>query len=409
MALVDVVSKSDLRQKDFFPELMSSLLMDLKEYRHAIPFCDRSMELALEQNDPLNVAEMLSREGHCYSYCGLNDEAAIPFRASLKILRNYPDEPRLTTVLIGLGNALRKSLPREAEAVWKEAAEIYAAKAHLESATPAWSNLGILCSEQGRFEEALGYFRRALEVREKSAGTPPTRVALLLNNIANCHRRKGDFVEALELIDRAIGILEGQKSVKIAAAYGTKGQILQDSGIDAEAVEWLRRSYNERKKQPNTDYETMIENIGYEIASLKRMGRQEDVAEAEARILSARAAMNDFPKAKVDVSSLTAEPAGAVLIEFAFGRKTGGRYGLRDAEAVLEQIFAILSAKALGESGSKVAIPESITLIFYGPDAEAMYKAMEQFLLDHLIFAGAVVTIRQGSNIRRQVVPGTVN
>jgi tetratricopeptide (TPR) repeat protein len=405
MALVDRISKADLP----FPELMSALLIDLHEYRRAIPFCERAVQQGLEMNDPIGVANLLSREGHCYAYCGLKDQAAIPLRAALKILRNYPQEPSLVQVLIGLGNALRKSSPSEAEELYKEAADIDVARAHLESATAAWVNLGVLYAEQGRNSEALGYYQKALDVREKSPATSPTRVAMLLNNIANCHRRSRDFDEALRLIDRATEMLKSENIPKIASAYGTKGQILQDAGNDAEAVEWLRRSYAERQKQPSPDYELMIENLGYEIASLKRLGRTEDAADAAARMAMAREEMNAFSIANVDVSALTAEPAGAVLIELAFGPRPGGRYGIRDAEAVLEQIFAILSAAKLGESGSRVATPESITLIFYGANAQAMFEAMEQFLSDHLIFAGAVASIRQGKDVRQIVIPTFAN
>jgi tetratricopeptide (TPR) repeat protein len=409
MAVVDRVSNADLPQKNLYPELMSALLMDLHEYRRAIPFCEGAVQNKLEMNEPIGVAHMLSREGHCYSYCGLKDQAAIPLRAALKILRDYPQEPTLNEVLIGLGNALRKSSPGEAEELYKEAADIHLAKAHLESATAAWVNLGVLYAEQGRNSEALDYYRRALEVREKSPGTSPIRVAMLLNNIANCHRRTRDFEQALQLIDRAIEMLNKENNPKVASAYGSKGQILQDAGNDAEAVEWLRRSYAERQKQPNPDYELIIENLGYEITSLNHLGRAEDAAEAEARMASARETMKAFPSASVDVSALTAEPAGAVLIELAFGPRPGSRYGTRDAEAVLEQIFTILSAAKLGNTGSRVVTPESITLILYGENAQAMFEAMEQFLSDHLIFAGAVVSIRQGKNVRQVVVPSIVN
>lgn len=312
-------------------------------------------------------------------------------------------------VLIGLGNALRKSSPSEAEELYKETASIHLAKAHLESATTAWVNLGVLCSEQERNSEALGYYQKALEVREKSPGTSRIRIAMLLNNIANCHRRSRDFEEALRLIDRAIEMLNSENTPKIASAYGSKGQIFHDAGNDAEAVEWLRRSYVERQKQPSPDYELLIEDLGYEITSLKRLGRTDDAAEAEARMAIAREAMKTVPSANVDVSTLTAEPAGAVLIELAFGPRPGSRYGTRDAEAVLEQLFTILSAAKLGESGGRALTPESITLILYGENAQAMFDAMEQFLSDHLIFAGAVVSIRQGKSVRQIVIPTIVN
>lgn len=410
MALVDRMADPDLPQKEPFPELMSALLTDLHEYRRAIPFCESAVQHKLDANDPIGVAGMLSREGHCYAFCGLKDQAAIPLRAALKILRNYPQEPTLPEVLIGLGNALRKSSPSEAEELYKEAADIHMAKAHLESATAAWVNLGVLYAEQERNSEALGYYQKALEVREKALGTSPIRVAMLLNNIANCHRRSRDFQDALRLVDRAIEMLKSEDTPKVASAYGTRGQILQDAGNDAEAVVWLQNSYAERLKQPSPDYGSMIENLGYEITSLRRLGRIEDAVEAETRMATAREAMKTFPSASVDVSTLSAgRPTGAVLIELAFGPRTGGRYSTRDAEAVLEQLFAILSLAKLGESGGRVVTPESITLVFYGENAQAMFAAMEQFLSDHLVFAGSVVSVRQGKDIRQVVIPGVAN
>lgn len=407
MALVDLVD--DRPRKVPFDALMSAMLMDLREYRRAIPFCERAVQQELEANEPIAVASMLSREGHCYAFCGLKGQAAIPLRAALKVLRNYPEEPTLPEVLIGLGNALRKSSPSEAEELYKEAANIHLSKAHLESATGAWTNLGVLCSEQDRNAEALDYYQKALEVREKSPRTPQVKVAMLLNNIANCHRRSRNFGEALQLIDRAINMLESEKNPKVASAYGSKGQILQDAGRDAEAVPWLQKSYAARMEQPSPDYSLAIENLEHEIASLKRLARAEEVAEAEDRLAMAKKAMQAFPDASVDLSTLNREPAGAILIELAFGIRPGGRYGKRDAETVLEQLFSILSAAKLAETGSRVMAPESITLIFYGDHGEAMFEAIEEFLSDHLLFAGAVVSIRQGQNVRRVVIPARLN
>jgi len=77
VALVDRITKADVLRKHPFDELMSALLADLHEYRRAIPFCERAVQQRLGANEPIKVAGMLSREGHCYSYCGLRDQAAI--------------------------------------------------------------------------------------------------------------------------------------------------------------------------------------------------------------------------------------------------------------------------------------------------------------------------------------------
>src|ERR1035437_1713071 len=93
MSWVDRVSNEGIRRNSPFPQLMSALLVDLLEYRRAIPFCEMAVQQELEANEPIAVAQMLSREGRCYSLCGLKDQATIPMRAALKILRDYPGEP----------------------------------------------------------------------------------------------------------------------------------------------------------------------------------------------------------------------------------------------------------------------------------------------------------------------------
>ena len=408
MPLVDDIPLA--QQTVPFHNLMSNALMDLREWRRAIPFCEQAIRLVLEreQSDPTAVAELLAREGRCYSQSGLKDHAAIPLRAALKIFRDHPGDPRLPSVLISLGNALRKSSPPEAEQCYQEAADIHAAKAQMQSATAAWVNLGILCSEQGRHSESLAHYQRALQVREQSPGTPPERIGSLLNNMANCYRRMGDFNESLQLVDRAIKLLKPEDGSPFAAACGTRGQVLHDAGRDTEAVEWLQKSYTERMRGSSPDLDALIENLEIELDSLKRLGRLQEVEAADERLARAKAAKEEAPEANVDVSALKTQADGAVMIELAFGSWSGS-YRVQDAEVIAAQLAEILEEQGAGFYGGRVVIPESTTLWFHGADAEAIFQAMEGFLKDHLICAGATVAIRQRDMLREVVIPQTVN
>lgn len=274
----------------------SGYLMARKQYRLAIPYCEQAIQLLSQQNEPLAMADILLRAGQCYNRIGLRERAAIRLRDALKILRDYPDNPHLPSVLLDLGNAIRKEDPGEAERCYQEAAEIYLAMKNPESATQAWVNLGIMCSEQGRFEESLEHYENALKVRERSTSTSPFRMGVLLNNMANCYRRMGDFAEAHTLADRAGKLLAAEEGSALAAAFGTRGLIYLDSGCDAEAVEWLQESYAENKKMPSPDFEAIAENLEKEIAALKRLGRLPEAALAEERLALARGALKDIPQ-----------------------------------------------------------------------------------------------------------------
>src|SRR5215475_666050 len=149
-----------------FSQLMATVLMNLGEYRRAIPFWDVALEQRWERNSPATMADMLWRTGECYSRTGSKDHAAVLVRGAAKFFRKQAGDPRLAAVLITLGNALRKSVAAEAEACCREAAELHAAKGQLQSATTPWMNLAILCSEQGRYEESLDLYKQVLRVRQ---------------------------------------------------------------------------------------------------------------------------------------------------------------------------------------------------------------------------------------------------
>jgi tetratricopeptide (TPR) repeat protein len=121
-------------------------------------------------------------------------------------------------------------------------------------------------------------------------------MGVLLNNMANCYRRMGDYEEAHKLADRAGKILAAEGGSALASAFGTRGLIFLDAGNDADAVEWLQESYAERKKMPSPDFEAIAENLEKEIAALNRLGRLEEVTLAEERLALAHTAMKEIPK-----------------------------------------------------------------------------------------------------------------
>lgn len=408
MALLD--ENSTRMEAVAFQEFMASVLMKLREYRRAIPFFDRAIQCELENDDPTSVAWMLAREGQCYGQMGLRDHEAVSARAALKIFRDYPGDPRLPGVLITLGNALRKSSPAEAECLYREAAEFNVAKAQLESATHAWNNLGALCAEQGRLSESLEYYKKALHVREQFPATPLASIGSLLNNMANCHRRMGNFAEAHTLLDRAIQLLERDKqegASGLPSAYGTRGLILKDELRDAEAVELFQRSYAERKNTPSPNLESIVENLEEEIAALKRLNRLEEAILAEDRMTLVRAAMNEIPHQDRDFSTPISQAEGAVLVEIGYGSRPGNRYGKQDLNKLAFDLMDAAENQSAGFCGGSVTIPESTTLMFYGEDAEALFRVMEPILVGERICEGASVKIRQGREVREVILPGT--
>jgi tetratricopeptide (TPR) repeat protein len=389
------------------PQLMANVLMNLEEYRRAIPFWDTALEQGYERNTPTAVAEMLWRAGECYSRNGAKDHAALLLRAAAKSFREHSGDPRLSAVLVTLGNALRKSAPAEAEKCYREAAELHEARGQLQSATTAWVNLGVLCSEQGRHEESLGYYQMVLRVREQTPGTPVSRIGTVKNNLANCYRRMGRFAEAHVSVDRAIELLKAGGGSALASAFGTRGLVYRDEGKDEQALEWARRAVTEHQKAPTPSYEAVVENLESEIGALKRLGREDEAARTEEKLQGVRAAMEALPKNENTVGA-SDDGLGAVLVELSTGSQVEGPAEKRELMDLGHRLGSAVQEEGVGIYASRVAIPESTTLIFYGEDAEKLFEALQPVLRSENRCAGARVTVRQGRTVREAILPGTV-
>jgi tetratricopeptide (TPR) repeat protein len=357
----------------FFHFLMAALLMELREYRRAIPFWEQAIRLD-DVKDPIEMAHMLARVGECYNRIGLKDHAAIPLRAAIKIFRKYPEDPRLCAALITLGNALRKSNPAEAESCYREVADWHVARGHYLSATPAWGNIGILCSEDGRYAESLEYLEKVRKIREQSPGIPTPAIAITLNNIANCYRRMGRFEEAFTAVSRAIDLLQDKGGSELASAYGTRGLIFLDQGKDSEAVEWLKRAYVHHQTLPSPNLDTIAEDLKREIAALQRLGRADELKDAEERLASVQTAMKAVPQANRDLSALDAPIQCAVFVELNVGIRERSLDGKREDVQLGKRLTEVLEAQNVGWYEGQLSIPESTTMIFYGSDAERLFQ-----------------------------------
>jgi len=388
----------------FFHLLMAGVLMDIREYRRAIPFWEQAIQLD-DCNDPIHMAHMLARVGECYNRIGLKDHATIPLRAAVKTFRKHPEDPRLPAGLNTLGNAMRKTTPAEAEACYREAADWHLARGQFLSATPAWGNIGVLCSEQGRYAESLEYFEKVRKIREQSLGTPAGAIAITHNNIANCYRRMERFDEAFTAVSRAIDLLQDKGGSELASAYGTRGLIFLDQGKDAEAVEWLRRAYEHHQTLPSPNLDTIADDLNREIAALERLGRADELKDAEARLASVHTAMKTVPEVSRDLSALDSPMQCAVFVELNVRIRGRSLDGKREDVQLERRLSEVLEAKNIGWHAGHLTMPESTTMIFYGADAETLFRALEPTLASEPICAGARITIRQRDGQREVIVP----
>jgi hypothetical protein len=190
-------------------------------------------------------------------------------------------------------------------------------------------------------------------------------------------------------------------------AYGTRGQILLEEGRNEEAVEWLQRSYAERRKAPSPDFESLVEILNDEIAALKRLGRLEEAAAAEDRLASAHVEMSQVSQVDFELGSRIGRVQGAVLVEIPYGTRLGARYVRADWNELAVRLTQEAERQKVGFSGGNVTIPKTTTMVFYGENAETLFQALQPMLVREPICIGATVTIRQGTDVRELSLSGT--
>lgn len=106
------------------------------------------------------------------------------------------------------------------------------------------SNLAEVYRLQSKHSQATPYFKRLVEISEKSFGPDHPNVAAHLNNLAGNYRAQGKLAEAEPLYRRALDIWEkslGPDNSLVLFALKNYVDILHQMGRDAEAASYQSR------------------------------------------------------------------------------------------------------------------------------------------------------------------------
>jgi tetratricopeptide (TPR) repeat protein len=309
-------------------------------------------------------------------------------------------------ILNDLGNALRNSRPADAEKSYREAAAIWEQSGAYSQASTAWVNLGIVCGEQGRLDESLEWYEKARRVRQSDADTPRARLGSLANNIANLHRRLKNFDAAIQEVKTAIALLEGD--AVLAQAYGTYGLILRDQGLDEASLEWFRKSRAEHARQPSPSINDLSEVLADEAAALTRLGRGDEASTLEKQRAELQGDVPPLQKHEVkpvaNPAPHSAQAEGEVAIELDGIHLPQSVYRDCDVATLENRIEEVLRTGEYGELDGHETGPENTLVFLYGPDAEALFRAVEPVLREYPLCRGARVTIRQNDRERQFVL-----
>jgi tetratricopeptide (TPR) repeat protein len=284
-------------------------LMDTGHDRRAIPVLETVVALGeLVEKKPMQTVGRLERVGLVYARVGLhaNSVAAFGKAIEIKIRELGADSLQLSDSYVNLGNGYKRSEKKEdAERCYREALRILGVN-HAqtpEKLSLVLLNLGAVCGETGRLDEAESNYREVLKLRVNTYGRNHWRVGNTYNNLANCLRRRGDFPRADEYIRQAIEILESRPE-SLANAYDTLSHIREDQGRDEEALSAAVRAREIQQNRTSPDLSEMASLLEREAHFASRVGDEDRAKDCRSRAGQIRLALAAAPPADRDLTNL---------------------------------------------------------------------------------------------------------
>lgn len=227
--------------------------------------------------------------GSVFFQRGYLDQAEVSFRTALR------DDPSSAEALYGIGSVcLNQQRNAEAREMFARAVKLSAT--YPDTLPNAWNNLGILATREGRMDEAVEYFQKALQL------SPDHLIAL--DNLGSAYRQTKRWNDAQQAYERALRTNPADPE----ANYGL-GMVYAHNEDTTRAEDYLQRALQLRPVYPEA-----LNNLG--ILYLRTQRRDQAVASFEESIRIAP----DFDQsylnlARVHVIEDNPEKARAVLLE----------------------------------------------------------------------------------------------
>jgi hypothetical protein len=98
--------------------------------------------------------------------------------------------------------------------------------------------------------------------------------------------------------------------------------------------------------------------------------------------------MNAIPRLDHGLAMSRVPTDAAVLVELNVGGWTHNYQGRRDSSRLAQRLSEMVEAQDAGFYAGNVVIAENTTLMFYGTDAEALFRTLEPGLKSEAMCAG---------------------
>ncbi len=107
-----------------------------------------------------------------------------------------------------------------------------------------YDNFGLYYEENSNFSQALIYYQKALDIRQKILGDKDLSVAKSYSNVAVVYYKIGEYEKSVSLQEKALEIKInelGEKHHKLGVQYNNLGIIYADMGMYSKAIEYYKK------------------------------------------------------------------------------------------------------------------------------------------------------------------------
>ncbi|HEY3974421.1 MAG TPA: FG-GAP-like repeat-containing protein [Candidatus Sulfotelmatobacter sp.] len=175
--------------------------------------------------------------GAMYYQRGYLDQAAIAFQQALR------DDPSSAEALYGIGSVyLNQNQNAAAREIFERVVKLRAN--YPDTAPDAWNNLGVIATREGRMDDSIPSFLKALRLNP--------RHLLALDNLGNAYRQQKRWEDARKILERAIEV-----AAQDPEANYSLGMVFAQTGDNEKAYGYLQRALKARPVYPEA-----LNNLG---------------------------------------------------------------------------------------------------------------------------------------------------
>lgn len=267
--------------------ILAQILSRIAQVDRALPLTERALRIREAQlpADHPDIGEALSRYGHMLDYSGNNEEAGRVLSKAVTLLEASHNRLALAEAINSLGKVhSQEGRLDEALACYRRALDLATSALGPNSpfAGDLTNNIAVVYDNEGNMEEALAYFTQALELYRTALGPKHSKVANALSNVAMVHIDKGNYRQGLAYGEQALALqkeIMGEDNGVLAYHYLGIARAHAGLGRYNDARRAYRRALAISKDSPGVNYELIAVNVENLAARLSEARQDTDAIE----------------------------------------------------------------------------------------------------------------------------------